>query len=336
MVDASRNTYAVVRDEFLVKYRGRQNRRPAPSTLAEITRILNAEVLQPWSDVPLAKVTKRDVLDVLDAIMGRGAEVMANRTLAYLKLLFGWSLQRGIITDDPTIGIKKPGTEVSRDRVLSADELRMIWHATQSDSRFNAIVRLLILTGQRLNEVAQLRWSEIDTDARMWTLPPDRVKNGRTHVVPLTDPMLAILEDHRAMQKALATKDKPMPALAFTTNGETAFRGFSRAKALLDDRINQALTQGDQDAMTPWRLHDIRRSVATHMAEDLRIAPHIIEAVLNHVSGTKSGVAGVYNRALHLDERRDALEAWSRHLMTVVGERATDNVVELRRAASNG
>lgn len=336
MVDASRNTYAVVRDEFLVKYRGRQNRRPAPSTLAEITRILNAEVLQPWSDVPLAKVTKRDVLDVLDAIMGRGAEVMANRTLAYLKLLFGWSLQRGIITDDPTIGIKKPGTEISRDRVLSADELRLIWQATQSDSRFNAIVRLLILTGQRLNEVAQLRWSEIDTEARMWTLPPDRVKNGRTHVVPLTDPMLAILDARRATQKALATKDTPMPALVFTTNGETAFRGFSRAKALLDERINKALTQGDQDAMTPWRLHDIRRSVATHMAEDLRIPPHIIEAVLNHVSGSKSGVAGVYNRALHLDERKDALEAWSRHLMTVVGERTTDNVVELRKVAANG
>lgn len=342
MVDNSRNTFAVVREDFLLKYRGRQNRRPAPSTLKEMT---NALAIPAWEERPLAKISKRDVLDHLDEVMERGAETMANRILAYFKLLFGWSVQRGIITDNPTDGIKKPGTEVSRDRVLTADELRLVWQATSGDqTQFNSIVRLLMLTGQRLREVTNMAWSEIDTQARTWTLQPEvdgvrRTKNQRLHVVPLTEPMLTILEARKAAQKALVTADKPMPKFVFSTTGTTPFSGFSRGKALLDNRISKLLAKANPEAdptptMAPWRLHDLRRSLATHLAEDLRIAPHIIESVLNHISGSKAGVAGIYNRAQHLDERRDALEAWSRHLLTLVGEAKPDNVVELaaRRA----
>ena len=329
LVDNSRNTFGTVRTEFLEKYRGRQNRRPAPSTLREMTRVLSADAFDGWTDTPMANLAKRDVLDILDAIVERGAETMANRTLAYLKLLFGWAANRGIIETDPTAGIKKPGHETSRDRVLSLDELRIIWQATESDhTQFNAIARLLLLTGARLREVAELAWREIDTDARTWTLPAARAKNHREHMVPLSAPVLAILEARKATQKALATEEKPAPRLVFTTTGETAFSGFSRAKTLLDKRI--AKTAPD---MEPWRLHDLRRSVATHMAEDLRIAPHVIEAALNHVSGTKAGVAGVYNRALHLDERRAALDAWADYLLREVGETKPDNVVELRVAS---
>lgn len=319
-VEDSRNTFAAVRAEFLSKYRGRQNRRPAPSTLSEMTRVLSANDFAAWRDVPLAKLSKRDVLDALDGIVGRGAETMANRTLAYLKLLFGWAQERGIIETNPTADIKKPGGEISRDRVLSADELRLVWIASASESsQFNSIVRLLMLTGQRLNEVAQLRWSEIDETEVIWRLPAERAKNHREHVVPLTKPVLAILETRKRTQEQLATPDRPAPKLVFTTTGETPFSGFSRGKSLLDARINKSLSTARPETeppptLPPWRLHDIRRSVATHMAEDLRIAPHVIEACLNHISGTKAGVAGVYNRALHLDERRDAMEAWSQHL----------------------
>lgn len=328
-VDDSRNTFSAVRKEFLSKYRGRQNRRPAPSTLSEMTRVLSAADFAEWHDVPLAKLTKRDILRALDRIVGRGAETMANRTLAYLKLLFGWAQERGIIEHNPSADVKKPGAEISRDRVLSAEELRLIWNAcTGEQSQFNSIVRLLMLTGQRLNEIAGLRWAEIDTDARTLTLEPiidgqRRTKNQRLHIVPLTEPALAILESRKQVQQALATDEEPAPPLVFTTTGKTAFSGFSRGKSLLDARVGKALIAANPGSepptLPPWRLHDIRRSVATHMAEDLRIAPHIIEAVLNHISGTKGGVAGVYNRALHLEERRDALHAWSSHLMTVVG-----------------
>jgi len=332
LVENSRNTYGVVRAEFLAKYRGRQNRRPAPSTLREIERVLTADAFETWIDAPLANLTKRDVLDVLDGIVERGAETMANRTLAYLRLLFGWAAHRGIIGADPTAGVKKPGHETSRDRVLSVDELRVIWQATESDhTQFNSIVRLLLLTGARLREVADLAWREIDTEARIWTLPGARAKNHREHMVPLSSPALAILESRKSTQKALATEDKPAPKLAFTTNGTTSFSGFSRAKALLDKRIAKA-----NPDIEPWRLHDIRRSVATHMAESLRIAPHVIEAALNHVSGTKAGVAGVYNRALHLDERRAALDAWGDYLLRVVGETEAENVVELPRQRASG
>ena len=330
MVDDSRNTYAVVVGEFLRLYRGRQNRRLATSTLGEMTRVLSADDFAAWRDIALAKLTKRDVLDVLDAIVERGAETMANRTLSYLKLLFGWATTRSIIKVDPTIGIKKPGHETSRDRVLSLDELGLIWHATAGDNTvYNPIIRLLLLTGARLREVTDLPWQEIDIPAATWTLPAARAKNKRAHVVPLSAPAVAILTERKATQKARATKAHPAPKLAFTTNGETPFSGFSRAKTLLNRRIAKAGGEvGD------WRPHDLRRSVATHMAETLRIAPHVIEATLNHVSGSKAGVAGVYNRALHLDERRAALEAWSDFLLRHVGEVEATNVVEIGARAA--
>ena len=332
LVDDSRNTFAVVRAEFLEKYRGRQNRRPATSTLEEMTRILSSDDFAGWDDNPIAKIGRRDVLDVLDRFMGRGAERQANKALAYSKLLFGWAVNRGIIEADPTTGIKKPGGERSRDRVLSLDELRIIWQATEGErTQFNSIVRLLMLTGQRLNEVAGLRWSEIDTDAATWTLPAARAKNHREHIIPLAPPVVAILEGRKATQKAIATKAKPAPALAFTNTGTSPFSGFSRGKTLLDARIAKAGTE-----LAPWRLHDLRRSVATHMAEHLRIAPHVIEAALNHVSGTKAGVAGVYNKALHLDERRDALNAWAALLMREFGEQSADTNVVALRAVGNG
>jgi integrase len=333
LVEASRNTYAVVRDEFLAKYRGRQNRRPAQSTQREMTRVLGSELFNEWLERPVVKITRRDVLDALDVLVDRGAETMANRTLAYLKLFFGWALERGIVETDPTDRIKKPGAEVTRDRVLTVDELRFVWQASEdSGSLFGPIIKLLLLTGQRLNEVASLKWSEIDFDKAIWYLPGIRAKNRRDHVVPLSAPALAILEERKAERTALGMHSP----FVFTTTEKTPFSGFSRAKARLDALVAKALHEDASDpaatlAMPPWRLHDLRRTVATHMAEDLRIPPHIIEAVLNHISGSKAGVAGVYNRALHLDERRTALDAWADYLLRIVGEIEAQNVVALVR-----
>jgi integrase len=342
LVDSSRNSFGTVRAEFLAKHIGRKDRRPKAGTLAEMQRVLSADEFAAWADAPLANVTKRDVQDVLDGIAARGAPVMANRTLSYLRLMFGWAAHRGIIESDPTAGIKKSGAETSRNRVLSLAELRVIWEATASDrTQFNSIVRLLMLTGQRLNEIAGMHWSEVVEDYAIahddhgnptktctaLVLPPERTKNREPHVVPLSAAALAILEARKATQKALGTA----PKLAFTNTGTTPFSGFSRGKALLDARITKAGAE-----LAPWRLHDLRRSVATHMADSLKVAPHIIEACLNHVSGTKAGVAGTYNRALYLPERRAALDKWAAYLMRMVGETESDNVVDLaqRRAAS--
>lgn len=315
-VEASRHTFAAVRDEFLTKYRGRNNRRPADSTLAELRRVLGSELFAPWRDQPLEKVTRRDVLDVLDSLMARGAEVMANRTLAYLHMLFGWSVERGILTTSPTEGIKRPGTEQSRARVLTNDELRAIWQATaptqaNKGDLFACIVKVLMLTGQRRDEVAGMRWSEIDIPSALWTLPEgDRTKNHREHLVPLSAPVLAILQERHAEQQAMRLRTGFVFTTGIAQPGKAPgpFSGWSRSKARLDARAGIA----------PWTLHDLRRTLVTRMAEDLRTPPHIIEAIVNHVSGARSGVAGVYNRALYLDERRDALAAWAEHVLLVV------------------
>ena len=332
-LEESRNTFAAVRDEFLVKYRGRQNRKPAPRTLAEVRRVLSGELFAGWNDRPLVKITRRDVLDVLDVLVERGAEVMANRTLAYLSMLFGWALNREIIVTDPTDNIKKPGSEQSRERVLTLDELRAIWRATEPTQAsrgdlFTGIVRVLMLTGQRREEVGGMRWSELDLDAATWTLPVDRTKNKREHMVPLSAPVIEILQARKAEQGAMRLATDFVFTSGITRPGKDPrpFSGWSKSKDRLDGRADIAR----------WTLHDLRRTLATRMAEDLRIPPHIIEATINHVSGARAGVAGTYNRALYLDERRQALGAWAGYVLRIVGAVEAENVVELPRQGQAG
>ncbi|MFE8034562.1 tyrosine-type recombinase/integrase [Thiohalocapsa marina] len=332
VVDRSRDTFAAVRSEFLKKYIGRQQRRPAPRTMAELRRTLESDLFTGWQHRPLADITRRDVLNVLDTLTGRGSGSMANRTLAYLRLLFKWAEDRAIVSDDPTAKIKRPGAEHARERILTVQELRIIWQATDPANwppgdLFTPIVRVLLLTGQRRNEVGGMAWSEIDNDT--WTLPAARAKNGRTHVVPLSAPVLRIIQQRQQEQAAMGIKSPFVFATSgrskdrdSRTRGGNPFANWSRHKALLDDRA--ALAE-------PWRLHDLRRSFVTHCAESLHIAPHILEAVINHISGSKAGVAGIYNRALHLDERRKTLDAWPDYLLRQVGETHADNVVELVR-----
>jgi integrase len=318
----SRNSFSVVREEFLKKYVGRKQRRPAPRTLTEMRRVLESDLFADWDNRALAAITRRDVMDALDDLIERGAAVMANRTLAYLRLLFKWAIDRGIVNADPSAGVKKPGAENSRDRTLTPEELRAVWHATaptqvNHGDLFASIIKVLILTGQRAGEVAGMRWSEVDLESRLWTLESGRAKNHREHLVPLSDPVLAILEERRAEQ----TARRMTTDLVFTSAGTAPFSGWSKSKARLDCRAQVA----------PWTIHDLRRSFVTRAGEDLRIAPNIIEAIINHVSGTRAGVAGVYNRALYLDERRAALNAWADYVLQVVGEVSANNVVELAR-----
>lgn len=345
IIAASRDTFATVRAEFLVKYRGRQQRRPAPSTLEQMTGILAGKDFDRWANLPLAKITRRDVLNVLDGIMARGTEVTANRTLSYLKILFKWARDRDIIAVNPALDLKKPGLERVRERVLSREELRVVWQATTNpDLLFNPIVRLLLLTGQRLNEVAQMRWAEIDVGRQLWLLPattPEgtrRTKNGHANTIPLSPPALDIIQARRDQQTRLASATRPLSPLLFTTTGTTPYCGFANAKEGLDRRIHAILNRDTPEgapalAMPPWRIHDLRRSLVTHVAEDLRIAPHILEAILNHRSGSKGGVAGIYNRAEHMDEKTDALNAWARHLLAIVGDQPDSNIIELRLRA---
>lgn len=310
-----------------------------PSTYAETKRVLEGDDFKGWRKRPLASISRRDVNEVVDAITLR-AEVQANRTLAKLRALFNWAVEKDRISASPVEGLKPPTKEQARDRALSDDEIRWLWAACEASGRpFGPLAQLLLLTGQRRDEVASMEWSEIDFKKSLWSIPRQKAKNDRAHEVPLSTAAVAILK----------SLPRAGDGLIFTTTGKTPVSGFSRAKRRLDKemvkarRASLSLPQEDNEyrhamgipdkkplpvEIPPWILHDLRRTAATNMAR-LKIAPHIVDKVLNHVSGTIRGVAAVYNRFEYLDERRAALEAWGRHVTALVTEKP-DNVIALR------
>ena len=279
--------------------------------------LLRRDVYPFWAARPVREITRPDVIELVDRVADRGARIHANRVLAAVRVLFNWALSRGEIEASPAAGVKAPGAETARERVLSEDELRAVWHAADAAAYpFGPFFKLLILMAQRRDEVAGMRWSEIDEARALWTIPAERAKNGRAHEVPLSAPALDIL---RAIPRLDGCD------LVFTTNGRAAISGFSKAKARLDRASGVGLSDRDE-----WRIHDIRRSVTTFMAE-MGIAPHVVDKLLNHVSGAIRGVAAVYNKHAYTDERRRALDSWARRLAAIVDTEATGNVVAFAR-----
>jgi integrase len=260
---------------------------------------------------PITKVTQSDIAKLLNGIETERGPIAANRTRSSLLSFFGWVLSEGTrLPEGNPVAHTRTRDEQSRDRVLTDAELKRIWRACPP-TEYGAIVKLLMLTGQRRDEVAGLRSSELVGSSI--TLPKERTKNGRAHVVPLSDPAKAIL-----------TTFPRNDEFVFGQNCGAGFSGFSHCKAVLDETINR------DGKMARWTLHDLRRTAATRMA-DLGVQPHIIEAVLNHVSGHKGGIAGVYNRATYDREKREALNLWAEHVMATVEGRAA-TVVPLKRA----
>jgi integrase len=296
-------------EEFLERHVRRSTR---PRTAQEYERLLRQHVLPHWRGRMVHEITRRDVLNALDRVVDRGAPIVANRVLAVVRKFFNWCVARDIIVTSPCVGVKAPTVERSRDRVLSDEELRLVWKAAdKAGYPFGPLVQMLALTGQRRDEVAKIKWEELDFEQRLWTLPRERVKADRSHEVPLSDAALGVLN---AVPRHT---DSP---LVFTVNGASAVSGYSKAKYRLD-----ALLPAD---MPSWRLHDLRRTCATGLAK-LGVPVHVTEAVLNHKSGKISGIAAVYNRHDYKDEKIQALEAWGRHLdMLVSGKPA--KVVRLR------
>jgi integrase len=284
-------------------------------------RDLRREFLPLWRDRAIGSIGRRDILAALDVLTDRTSPRRANRYLALLKKLFGWCAERGLIEASPAAAIKPPGREVSRDRVLSADELRIVWHCCEREGwPFGDLFRLLILTAQRLGEASAMRWRDVDLDRAIWTVPAEVAKNGIANEVPLSAPAGAILGE-----MPRTSDEYVFPAANGSGNPVS---GFSKAKARLDHDISAACAGA---SILPWRLHDLRRTAASGMAE-LRIAPHVIERVLNHVSGSRAGVAGVYNRFGYLPEKRQALEAWAVRIAAIVGA-LPGNVVPLESAS---
>jgi integrase len=313
---AGADTVEAVVERFLASYTKRDG--TVPRSLPETRRLLEREVVPQWRGRRIGKIKRRDVIDLLDTIKRRGVGVTANRVLAVVRRLFGWLQERDEIEVSPVTGVRARAPEVKRDRVLTDAEVAGFWKATgELGYPFGPLVRMLLVTGQRLGEVAGMSWSEIDLDKAIWKLPPGRTKNARAHVVPLSDLALEIIE---SLPKIAGER-----GLLFTTNGESPSSGFSRAKATLD-----AVMARDGGGLPPWRLHDLRRTMASGLAS-VGVDIPVVERCLNHVSGSFAGIVGVYQHHPYEVEKRAAMQAWANRLREIAGERpARDNVVALR------
>lgn len=297
-------------DRYLRDYGSRRWRRTTYPTVESNLRRFAVPILRKKS---LPEIRRVDLMQIFDALPG-GKPALPRNVYAHLSKVFSWALERGDIDRSPFDGFRAPPAVASRDRVLNDEELALVWRASeQLNYPFGPIIRLLMMTGQRREEVASLNWSEVNQKGAEWVLPPERAKNGRRHVVPLCG--LAAREIAALSRGATW----PTNGLVFTTTSRSAVSGHSRAKARLDKIIRACA--GGRD-IPPWRVHDLRRTLATGF-QKLGIRFEVTEAVLNHVSGSRSGVAGVYQRHSWSEEKRNALEAWSSHVSQLLQRTVT-------------
>jgi integrase len=279
--------------------------RPDPNNPTALIEA-GGDVLPRWRGHKVHEISRRDVIQLLDAICDRGAPVMANRTLAAIRKFFNWCVERDALQSSPCAEVRAPAVEKARDRVLSDAELSLIWRASAHlGYPWGSLVHLLMLTGQRVNEIARLRWAEVDTRDRCLILGAERVKNSQVHEVPLAEEATAILAD---LPRITNDHDR-----VFVSPTGAAVSTFSRAKARLDAEI-VALSGED---LPHWTFHDLRRTLASGLAR-LGVELHVIEKLLNHKSGTFRGVVGVYQRHDFAFEKRHAMELWGRHLTATV------------------
>ena len=289
------NDFGAVSELFIERYA----RRRGNKTWRETDRILRKYALPAWSNRPIFDIRKSDVVDLLDHVEDQHGIYMANRTLAAVRKLFNWAMdERGLIESTPIgRGMARAG-ETPRTRHHTDDEIRAIWWAADTMRYpFGPLVKLLLITAQRLGEVASMRYSQIEGD--LWTLPASATKAGREHAVPLS-PL--------ALHELTAIPRLDHHDLIFTTTGLTPVSGFSKAKTMIDTL----------SGVTAWRLHDIRATVATRMETDLMLAPYIIGSILNHDPKSYKGITAVYTRADAIETKRRALNAWATLLTRIL------------------
>jgi integrase len=264
----------------------------------EIRRKFDVEIIpELGKDTPVTEITKSDLRALIEAKQDKNWHGAARYLFATLRPFFKWCAERDLISKSPLEDISPPKPLASRDRVLTDAEIVTFWKATESDPLFGPFYRLLLLTAQRREEVGGMQWQEVDRVTSTWTIPKQRTKNAKEHVVHLSPQALAVLD-------ALPRQER---GYVFTTTGTTPISGYGKAKARLD---------GVMGELPEWRVHDLRRTAASGMAA-LGFQPHIIERVLNHVSGATGGLVGVYQRFEYLEERQRALEAWANHVKTL-------------------
>jgi len=306
---------------YLAEYAQRNQR---PSTQYETRRILKRAM--PYLGHKLISEIKRaDITELLDDVVakrqtrkdltgGPSAEAQVIQTV--LTTVFRWAVEGEHIAVSPMASIPKNrhGKSQPRERFLSAEEIKAFWSACdQIGWPWGSIGKLLLLTGQRCREVSGMRWDELQDTGR-WTLPGHRTKNGKSHVVYLSPQANKIIN---GLPRLVGDE------FVFSATGKAPVTDFSSAKEKVDAMMRATLAQQDR-TLPPWVWHDLRRTVVTGMSEN-GVAPHIVEAVVNHISGSKGGVAGVYNRAVYATERQAAMETWGKYIDEVIGLKSSSN-----------
>ncbi|MGO7508886.1 tyrosine-type recombinase/integrase [Rhizobium ruizarguesonis] len=309
--------------EFVKRHVKRKNRE---STARAQQRYIDKELIPRWKGRHIATIRRRDIVTMLDEVVESGRPQAAVRLLALTRKAFNWAVGTGWLDASPCVGVPVPAPVVKRKRVLSDSELRLAWKGAEAIGwPFGPMVQLLMLTGQRREEVAAANWSEFELTGKEpgWTIPGRRAKNGNEQLVALAPMAVSILA---SLPRVLGQGD-----FILSTNGDTSISGYSRGKRRLDEMMveiarSEAEESGDDPEelkLEPFTLHDLRRTLATRLG-DLGIAPHTVEAILNHA---RVGVAAHYNHARYEKEKRDALLRWERHIKKIITARPGSNII---------
>ncbi|MFT5446554.1 MAG: integrase [Gammaproteobacteria bacterium] len=278
---------------------------------AEDERILKHDVLPKLGKLKAASIRRRDIVALLDRIADRGAPVQANRTLACVRKMFNFAMERDILDTSPCAGVKAPGKENRRERVLTPDEIRTVWIALETgtasdvhlrmDKSTRLALQLMLLTAQRKAEVMGAEWTDIDLGAALWTIPGEKAKNGQSHRVPLSPQAIEVLRQAKTL-----SSDSPL-----------VFPGRREGKPMTPEALTRAVARAQEAIGIPhWTPHDLRRTAATLMSENG--SPRLVVAkVLNHVSAD-AGVTAVYDRHSYDKEKRQALGGLGRRISALV------------------
>lgn len=305
-----RHTFEAVAEEFISKHVNKLK------TGKDIARDLRREFVSVWARKPVTDVDRHDVLAVIEAAVNRGAPHQGRNLLAHIRKLFNWAVSRGAygLEHSPCYLLKPSdicGKPPLRQRILTDPELQAFWTAAHELGQpFGTLFRALALTGCRLNELASATWHEIDFDKKLLMLSPERMKADAAHVVPLTDTVVAMLQELTRMGDYV-----------FTTSGNTPVSGFSRAKGRVHDFMLKELRDGNENPekikLPNWRLHDLRRTMRTGLSA-LGVQDRIAELTIGH---KVQGLHKVYDQHSFLEERREGLTRWERHLLDIVEKR---------------
>jgi integrase len=299
-------TFGSLSDRYLTEYA------PHKRSGDQDARILKHDVLPRWNQIKAKDIRRRDVQEILKAIVDRGAKVTANRTLAIVRKVFNWGIEQDLIETTPCTGIKAPSKELPADRVLSAAEIVTFWNDLDLSVQIHTVLKLELLLAQRIGEVLGMRWDELELDKNLWTLTPDRTKNETVHLVPLPTQAVELIEQMRVLSGSSE----------YVFASPRAARSDAAAEKLQHpirgDSVGTALTRAIKEAgVAHFSSHDLRRTAATNISA-LGHTDDLIGRILNHKNRT---VTGRYNRYSYLDEKREALEAWASQLDMLVSNK---------------